>query len=139
MFSSFWRFRPAGGLASGLAFGRFGAGSVRIRDRELTQNPAFCSFHRLGILVPLMVIADEMQEPVHREMGEMVRKRLFLGARFARDGLEGENDVAKVPTMGVRARERQDIRGRIDVPPVPVEQAYGRIISEHDSKLRPAC
>ena len=38
--------------------------------------------------VVLMVIAQQMQEPMHGEMGEMVVERLALGGRLARDRLD---------------------------------------------------
>ena len=49
-----------------------------------------------------MVVAQEMQKPMHGEMGEMVLERLALGVRLARDGLVGDHDVAEYGERGLR-------------------------------------
>src|SRR6478735_2571420 len=51
---------------------------VGIRDPQLTENLALEAFHRLGFAVGLMVVADEMQEAVDREMAEMMVERLLF-------------------------------------------------------------
>ena len=38
-------------------------------------------FHRLGLGVGLVIVAEQMQKAVHGEMGEMIGERLALGSR----------------------------------------------------------
>ena len=74
--------------ASGLGCGRLGqvfggtfaARPIRVRDCELPQNIAFGLFHCGGVVVALMIVADEMQETVHGKMGDMMSEWLVLGA-----------------------------------------------------------
>ena len=88
-----------------------------------------------------VIVADEMQESVHRKMGNMMGERLALGAGLPGDSLIGKHDVADERRLaaGALRRERQHVRGRVDAAPVAVEQADRRIIGQHDSKLRPPC
>jgi hypothetical protein len=107
------------------------------------ENFALCLFHVRRIFVVLVIVADQMQEAMHGKMGDMMSERLVFAARLSRDGFKGKNNVAEMSTKRlaghVFGRERQHIGGRIDAAPIPVEQANCRIISQNDSKLRPAC
>ena len=47
---------------------------VRIRDAKPRQDHALKLLHRLGVAVLLVVVADQMQETMHRKMGEMMGK-----------------------------------------------------------------
>ena len=113
--------------------GRYGSGIASCR--RISRSALF---HRLGVLVALVIVADQMQESMHGKMGDMMGERLALVAGLARDGLVGEHDVAEswpLLAAGVLGRKRQHVRGRIDAAPIPVEQADRRIIGQNDSKL----
>lgn len=88
-----------------------------------------------------MVVAKKVKKPVHPKMGEMMGEWLVLGVGFLRDRLPGENDVADEwpVTTGIPAWERQNVRGRIDAAPLPIEEADCRIIGQEDSNLHPPC
>ena len=55
----------------------------------------FEPFHGLGLAVRLVIVADEMQKAMHRQMGEMIAERLALSVGLARRGLVGDHDVAE--------------------------------------------
>jgi hypothetical protein len=76
--------------------GSAGSGKIGISDAKIAENSALGVFHLEGVLGLFVIVADQMQETVHGKMGEMMGERLALRAGFARDGLEGENDVAKM-------------------------------------------
>ncbi len=106
----------------------------------MPQDFTFGLFHLARILVALVIVAEEMQKTVHGKMGNMMGKRLVLAAGFTLDGFEGQHDIAEMRfRTSVFRRKRQYVRGLIDAPPIPVKQAYRRIIGQDDSKLRPAC
>src|SRR5450631_297414 len=43
-----------------------------IGDAELSQDFGFEAFHGLGVIVLLVIVADQMQETVHRQMAEVM-------------------------------------------------------------------
>ncbi len=107
------------------------------RRRRISRS--ICSIASAS-LVAVVIVADEMQETVHRKMGDMMSKRLAFGSGLPRDGLVGKDDVAEMRRLvrGLLARERQHVGGGVDAAPMPVELADRRIIGQDDSKLRPA-
>ena len=77
----------------GAAFGRRPIG---IRNREPAENITLGPFHHRRLLVTLVVVADQMQEPMDGKVGDMMGERLVFAARLARDGLIGKHDVAEM-------------------------------------------
>jgi len=71
-------------------------GAVRIGNGKFAKNFTLGPFHCDCVFAPFVIVADEMQETMDRKMGEMMGKRLSLGAGLARNGVEGKNDVAEV-------------------------------------------
>ena len=51
---------------------------------EPLQDFALDPLHRLGISRRLVIVAQKVQEAMHREMGDMMGKRLMLGIRATR-------------------------------------------------------
>ncbi len=43
-----------------------------------------------------MIIAKQMQETMHSEVGDMMEERLVLRPRFSLYGFEGQDNIAKV-------------------------------------------
>lgn len=70
--------------------------SVRIGNGKFAKNFTLGPFHCDCVFAPFVIVADEVEETMDREMGKMMGKRLSLGAGLARNGLEGKNDVAKM-------------------------------------------
>src|SRR6202008_4412709 len=54
---------------------------IRIGNFELRQNRDLERFHLFGFVVGLVIVADQMQEAVHREVAQMIKERLspFIG------------------------------------------------------------
>src|SRR6202165_5518817 len=69
---------------------------IRIGNAELRQNLLLQSFHYLGVVVFFVIVADQMQETMHRQMAEMMIERLLfviglLSRRFIGDGAVAEH------------------------------------------------
>src|SRR4029077_8032296 len=122
--------------ASGL-----GRAPIGVGNRQPPQDVALGLFHRLGIRVLLVIVAQKVEKTMDGQMGDMMRKGLSLAACLPRDGVVGENDVAKEWRPFTRAlrREREHVRRLVDAPPDAVERSHCRIIGEDDSKLGPRC
>ena len=130
---------------------------IGIGHIEPSEDRGFEPFHRLRLVIALVIVADEMQESMHREMREMVREGLALGVRFALRRLVGDHDIAEqarpVAQVGLPlipganrvryssglGRERQHVGRRILAPPIAVERPDRQIIGQHDSNLALDC
>src|SRR5205085_9851617 len=66
---------------------------VRVGNVELRQNLPLQSFHGFGVLVFFVVVADQMQETMDRQMAEMMIEALLLVIGFAARGFIGNGDV----------------------------------------------
>ena len=76
---------PVSGRAavSGLSFIVVRSVSIPVtrRDRQCQASPAHARlqrFHLLGLVVGLVIVAEKMQEAMHHQMGEMVRRAACL-------------------------------------------------------------
>ena len=116
---------------------------IGIGNAELRENLPFETFHGFGVVVVLVVVADQMQEPVDRQMAEvMIERLLFVVGLFAR-GLIGDGDVAeharRVVGRGragrLQRRKRQHVGRLVDAAPVAVERADAGIVGQHDREL----
>ena len=83
-----------------------------------------------------------MQEPVHRQMAEMMIERLFLFIGLFARGLVGDGDIAEHPRRvgrGARGRlqrrKRQHVGRFVDAAPVAVERADAGVVGQHDGKF----
>src|SRR5215470_9154311 len=72
---------------------------------EPGEDRGFQPFHRLRLVVGDVIVADEMKKAMHREMRQVMRERLALGAGFPLGGLVGDHDVAKKTRCCARADE----------------------------------
>lgn len=111
---------------------------VGIGKTEGRENFGFKGFHSFRFVVFEVVIAQNMQESVDHEVGEMGLERDALLFRLARKGFAGEGDIAQKP--GHRAErldlgEAQDVGGLVDLAPVAVELPLLSVASEDDSDL----
>src|SRR4051794_13029275 len=69
---------------------------IRIGNAELRQDLLLESFHGFGVVVFFVIVADQMQEAMDRQMAEMMIERLlfvvgFLPRRFICDGNVAEH------------------------------------------------
>src|SRR5690242_14666489 len=55
---------------------------IGIGNPELRQNLPFQRLHRLGLVLGLVIVADQVQEAVHGEMTEMMVERLLFLVGF---------------------------------------------------------
>ena len=116
---------------------------IGIGNAELRQDLAFESFHGLGVVVVFVVVADQMQEAVDREMAEMMIERLLFVVGFAPRGLIGDRDVAEharriVGPAGagrLQRRKRQHVGRLVDAAPVAVQRADAGIVGQHDREF----
>ena len=101
------------------------------------QNLSLGLFHSFRIVVSLVIIADEVQETMDREMGDMMKKRLTLRASLPGDGLIGQDDIADVRwfSPSVVRRKRQYVCSGVNAAPVAIEDADRRIVCQNDGKL----
>ena len=61
----------------------------------MRQDLRLQGLHGFGVAIVFMIVADQMQETVHRQMAEMVVERLLFVIRLAAGGLVGDGDVAE--------------------------------------------
>ena len=54
---------------------------IGIGNAELRENLPLEVFHGFGVVVVFVVVADQMQEAMHREMAEVMIERLLLRRR----------------------------------------------------------
>src|SRR5580704_12131663 len=66
---------------------------IRIGNAELRQNLPLEGFHGFGLVVFFVVVPDQMQEAVHREVAEMMIERLLLVIGFPLRRFIGNGDV----------------------------------------------
>src|SRR5258706_11660017 len=105
---------------------------IRIGNAELRQNLLLESFHYLGVVVLFVIVADQMQETMHRQMAEMVIERLLFviglfSRRFIVDGdvAEHARRIVGAASAGRRpGRERQPGGRVVDATPFAVQRAY---------------
>ncbi len=100
-------------------------------------------FHGLGVVVFFVIVADQMQEAMHRQMAEMMIERLLLVIGLLARGLIGDGDVAEHPRRVVgtdragrrQGRKRQHVGRLVDAAPVAVERANAGIVGQHDREF----
>jgi hypothetical protein len=68
---------------------------IRIGDPQAGENTGLKPFHLLGIFLFDMVEAEDVEEAVDDEMGEMLLERLAEIDRFPLQCLTGEDDIAQ--------------------------------------------
>jgi hypothetical protein len=108
---------------------------VRIGNAQRRQYLGFEAFHLKGLVFLDVVVAQKVQESVHHQMGEMVRKADVHPGRFALERLAGETEVADQPEERRERfdlRKTEDIGGFVDLPPLAVEDALVGIVGEQD-------
>ncbi len=57
---------------------------IGIGNAELRKNLPFEIFHGLGVVVVLVIVADQMQEAVHRQMAQVMIERLLSSSSASR-------------------------------------------------------
>ena len=60
------------------------ARNVGIGHVEPGEDRGFKAFHGIRLVIRRVIVPDQMKKSMHREVGEMMRKGLVLGACFAR-------------------------------------------------------
>jgi len=113
---------------------------IGIRNVEASEDRGLETFHHLRLLRGPVIIADEVKEPVHGKMREVLRKRLCLHVRFALKRLIRNDNVAEQARLSGRGvsgidREGQHVGRHILLAPVAIEHAHGLVIAEHDGNL----
>src|SRR5712671_601424 len=76
---------------------------IRIGNAELRQDLLLERFHRFGVVVFFVIVADQVQETMDRQMAEMMIERLLFVISFLAHGLIGDGDVAEHAGRIVRA------------------------------------
>src|ERR1700730_17144714 len=109
---------------------------IRIGNAELRQNLPLEGFHGFGVVVFFVIVPDQMQEAMHREVAEMMIERLLLVIGFLSRRFVGDGDVAKharrivgpAPAARLQGRKRQHIGRLVDAAPVAVQHADSGVI-----------
>ena len=133
-----WRcqaWRSLSGLARGRHRDRERRAAREFRSRAIPSSSAS--------RIVLVVVAEQMQKAVHREMREMMLERLAFGAASRAVVSIGDDDVAEQRRRCARCaarallrRKRQHVGRLVVAAPVAIERLDRRIIGQHDSKLR---
>jgi hypothetical protein len=66
---------------------------VRVGNSKPLQNVALKAFHGFCVFLPLVVVSQQMQKPMHRKMGDMMGKWLVFRLGFRCDGFVGQDHV----------------------------------------------
>src|SRR6202790_2627195 len=116
---------------------------IRIGNAELRQNLLFERFHGFGVVVFFVIVPDQMQETMDRQMAEMMIERLLLVIGLLARRFIGNRNVAEHARRIVGAawtgrrqgRKRQHIGRLVDATPVAVQRANSGIVGQHDSEF----
>src|SRR5260370_22199762 len=116
---------------------------IRIGNAELRQNLLLEGLHGLGVAVAFVIVTDQMQEAMHRQMAEMMIERLLLVIGLFSRRFVGDGDIAQHAWRIVGAdragrrqgRERQHVGRLVDAAPVAVQRANSGVVGQHDSKF----
>ena len=73
-------------------------------DPQLRENFAFQTLHSLRFSVAFVVMAEEMQEPVHDEVLNVMERWDAALPRFPADGLGRQHKVSQVSIASYRRR-----------------------------------
>src|SRR3954447_5416539 len=115
---------------------------VGIGNAELRQNLPFEIFHGFGVAVFLVIVADQMQESVHRKMAEMMIERLLFVVGLLARRLVGYCDIAeharrivgRARSRRLQRRKRQHVGRLVDAAPIAVQGLNPGIIGQHHRK-----
>src|SRR6476469_1934475 len=116
---------------------------IRIGNAELRQNLALERFHDLGVVILFVIVTDQVQETVDREVAEMMIERLLLVIGLPSRRVIGNRNVAEHPRRVVRTartnrlqrRKRQYVGRLVDAAPVVVERANSGVVGQHDREF----
>ena len=97
------------------------------------------AFHGFGVVVGFVIVADQMQKAVDRQMAEMMIERLLFVVGLAAHCLVGDGDVAEHPRRIVgtacagrlQGWKRQHIGRLVDAAPVAVQRANAGVVGQH--------
>src|SRR6185312_7519492 len=108
---------------------------VGIGNGKPRQCGALQPLHLVGFRVGLVVVAEQMQQAMDHEMGDVVLQRLVFQYAFARHRLRCQNDIAqhgrhRTVTGGWKRRKRQDIGRLVLAAPAGVERLDMRIVGK---------
>jgi hypothetical protein len=106
----------------------------------LRQDLLLERFHRFGVIVFFVIVADQVQETMDRQMAEMMIERLLFVISFLARRFIGDGDVAEHARRIVRAawagllqrRKRQHVGRLVDATPVAVQGANSGVVGQHD-------
>ena len=104
---------------------------------------AFETFHGFGVVVLLVIVADQMQEAVDRKMAEMMVERLLFVVGFFARRLIGDGDIAeharrvvgRARSGRLQRRKRQHVGRLVDAAPVAVQRLNPGIVGQHDREF----
>src|SRR5207245_7290333 len=90
----------------------------------------------------LVVVAEEVEEPVDQEPVRLASERLAALRRLAPGGIDRDHDVAEEPvgrpTRALALREGEHVGRAVAPAPAPVERAHLAVGDQDDGELGPA-
>lgn len=112
-------------------------GFVGIRNTHARKNCNFERFHGFCLSGFFVVITEQMQHAVDREMRDMVLERFALRRRLARDGFISHRNITQMhkrlsiaPYFLTSIREAEHIGGFVLPTVLGIESLYFSIIRE---------
>lgn len=98
---------------------------IRVGNSQPRQDSRFHGLHPGRIVFPVVGVTQEMQRPVHDQVGQMLHRRLALLRRLPQDDGQADDQVAEFTrhTRGQSGRtgKGEDIGGARLVPPGGIE------------------
>src|SRR5467141_2109298 len=116
---------------------------IGIGNAEVRQNLLLERFHRLGVVVFFVIVTDQVQKAMNRQMAEMMIERLLLVIGFLSRRFIGDGDVAEHARGVVRAawagrrqgRKRQYVGRLVDTAPVAVQGSDAGVVGQYDREF----
>src|SRR5260370_6785871 len=116
---------------------------IRIGNAELRQDLLLERFHRFGVVIFFVIVTDQVQETMDRQMAEMMIERLLFVISFLARGFKGDGDVAEHAwrivgpawVARLQRRKRQHVGRLVDATPIAVPGANAGVACQHDREF----
>ena len=110
-----------------------------LRAQQRQQLPGF-GLHDLGLGVGLVIVSEQMEDPVDHQPVEMGFKGHTLGVGLPAHRVGGDNDIAQqircdVREFAVAHGKGQDVRGAVHTSVIPVEFTHPGIVDDHQAQF----
>jgi hypothetical protein len=120
--------------------GRHGRRERRPHHPVAPEKARLLAGHGAGLARPVVVVAAEVEDPVHEVPVHLVEQRSPPGAGAPDGRVDRDGDV---PEMGagpgrIVGREGEDVGGPVDPAPAPVQRSDGAVAGEEQREGLPS-